>query len=90
MDDILAFMDATKNLEFDAYHVMPYHPVMGLDGMEKFYRDIADRAPKPLWMYTSANWCRAIPAGILREAQRPPQYRRGEVLDRAAPPIRSR
>ncbi len=61
MDDILAFMDATKELNFDAYHVMPYHPLMGLDGMEKFYRDIADRAPKPLWMYTSANWCRAFP-----------------------------
>jgi 4-hydroxy-tetrahydrodipicolinate synthase len=61
MDDILAFMDATRNLEFDAYHVMPYHPLLGLDGMEKFYRDIADRAPKPLWMYTSANWCRAFP-----------------------------
>lgn len=61
MDDILAFMDATKDLQFDAYHVMPYHPLMGLDGMEKFYKDIADRAPKPLWMYTSANWCRAFP-----------------------------
>jgi 4-hydroxy-tetrahydrodipicolinate synthase len=61
MDDILAFMDATKDLQFDAYHVMPYHPLLGLDGMEKFYKDIADRAPKPLWMYTSANWCRAFP-----------------------------
>lgn len=61
MDDILAFMDATKNLEFDAYHVMPYHPLLGLDGMEHFYKYIADRAPKPLWMYTSANWCRAFP-----------------------------
>ena len=61
MDDILAFMDATKELEFDAYHVMPYHPVMGLDGVEKFYRHIADYAPKPLWMYTSGNWCRYFP-----------------------------
>lgn len=61
MDDILAFMEATKDLQFDAYHVMPYHPLMGLDGMEKFYKDIADRAPKPVWMYTSANWCRAFP-----------------------------
>lgn len=61
MDDILAFIDATKNLQFDAYHVMPYHPVMGLDGVDKFYRDIADYAPKPLWMYTSGNWCRYFP-----------------------------
>jgi 4-hydroxy-tetrahydrodipicolinate synthase len=61
MDDIIAFMEATKDLQFDAYHVMPYHPLLGLDGMEKFYRDLAARAPKPLWMYTSANWCRAFP-----------------------------
>jgi 4-hydroxy-tetrahydrodipicolinate synthase len=61
MEDILNFMEATKDLRFDAYHVMPYHPLMGLDGMEKFYRDLAARAPKPLWMYTSANWCRAFP-----------------------------
>jgi 4-hydroxy-tetrahydrodipicolinate synthase len=61
MDDIRSFMDATRHLEFDAYHVMPYHPLLGLDGMEKFYRDLADYAPKPLWMYTSANWCRAFP-----------------------------
>jgi len=66
MDDILAFMDATKDLEFDAYHVMPYHPVMGLDGVEKFYRDIADYAPKPLWMYTSGNWCRYFPPEFIR------------------------
>src|SRR3990170_5155703 len=61
IDDIRAFMDATRDLEFDAYHVMPYHPLLGLDGMEKFYRELADYAPKPLWMYTSANWCRAFP-----------------------------
>jgi dihydrodipicolinate synthase/N-acetylneuraminate lyase len=61
MDDIFAFMDQTRDLDFDAYHVMPYHPLLGLDGMEKFYRDVADYASKPLWMYTSANWCRAFP-----------------------------
>ena len=61
MDDIRAFMDATKDLNFDAYHVMPYHPVMGLEGVDKFYRDLADYAPKPLWMYTSGNWCRYFP-----------------------------
>jgi dihydrodipicolinate synthase/N-acetylneuraminate lyase len=66
MDDIFAFMDATKDLDFDAYHVMPYHPVMGLDGVEKFYRDIADRAPKPLWMYTSGNWCRYFPPEFVK------------------------
>jgi dihydrodipicolinate synthase/N-acetylneuraminate lyase len=66
-DDVLAFMAATKDLQFDAYHVMPYHPLLGLDGMEKFYRDLAARAPKPLWMYTSANWCRAFPPDFVAQ-----------------------
>lgn len=72
MDDILAFIDATKDMEFDAYHVMPYHPVMGLDGVEKFYRDIADYAPKPLWMYTSGNWCRYFPPEFVGRLKRHP------------------
>lgn len=40
---------------------MPYHPLYSLDRLEWHYKAIADRAPKPLWGYSSANWCRAIP-----------------------------
>ncbi|PJI41918.1 dihydrodipicolinate synthase family protein [Ferrovibrio sp.] len=60
LEDMLNFVDATRDLEFDSYHVMPYHPLLSLDRMEWMYRHIADYAPKPLWMYTSANWCRAF------------------------------
>ncbi|WP_035250351.1 dihydrodipicolinate synthase family protein [Desulfocurvus vexinensis] len=56
MEDILRFIDDTADLEFDAYHVMPYHTLLGFDRLEWFYRAIADHAPRPLWMYTSANW----------------------------------
>lgn len=58
LEDILDFMHEIRDLEFDAYHVMPYHPLLGLDRMEWFYKRIADKASKPVWMYTSANWCR--------------------------------
>lgn len=60
LDDILDFIDATADLEFDAYHVMPYHPLLSLDRLDWFYRHIADHAPKPLWLYTSGNWARPI------------------------------
>lgn len=60
LDDMMNFIDATRNLEFDSYHLMPYHPLLSLDRMEWMYRHVADYAPKPLWMYTSANWCRAF------------------------------
>ncbi len=60
LDDILSFIDATKHLEFDAYHVMPYHPLLSLSRLDWFYRQIADYSPKPLWMYYSSNWSRKI------------------------------
>jgi dihydrodipicolinate synthase/N-acetylneuraminate lyase len=58
--DIVNFMDATSDLEFDAYHVMPYHPLLSMERVAWMYRYLADYASKPLWMYTSANWCQAF------------------------------
>jgi len=60
MEDSLAFMDQTQDLEFDAYHVMPYHPLLSLSRLDWCYRKLAGAAQAPLWMYTSANWARAI------------------------------
>ena len=60
LEDIFNFIEETKQLEFDAYHVMPYNPKLSLDRIDWFYRYIADRCPKPLWMYTSGNWSRPV------------------------------
>lgn len=60
LDDVFRFMDVTCDLSFDAYHVMPYHPLLSLNRLDWFYREIADRAPKPLWLYYSSNWSRKI------------------------------
>ncbi len=61
MRDSMDFMKDTAHLNFDAYHVMPYHPLLSLDRIEWMYKKLADHAERPLWMYTSANWCRFIP-----------------------------
>ncbi|MCE9550575.1 MAG: dihydrodipicolinate synthase family protein [Betaproteobacteria bacterium] len=61
MRDSLDFMNDTAHLDFDAYHVMPYHTLLSLERIEWQYKKLADHAQKPLWMYTSANWCRFIP-----------------------------
>ena len=60
LDDIFAFIDATADLEFDAYHVMPYHPLLGHARLDWFYRQIADYCRKPLWMYYSSNWSKKV------------------------------
>lgn len=65
MQDSMNFMDDTSHLDFDAYHVMPYHPLLSLDRIEWLYKKLADHAKKPLWMYTSANWCRFIPPDFI-------------------------
>ncbi len=67
MQETLDFMDATIHLDFDAYHVMPYHPLLGLDRIEWMYKKIADYSKKPLWMYTSANWARFIPPDFIKK-----------------------
>ena len=60
MEDIFTFMEETRELEFDAYHVMPYNPKLSLDRLDWFYRHIAENCPKPLWMYTSGNWSKPV------------------------------
>ncbi len=60
MEDILRFMEQTADLKCDAYHVMPYHVLLSFDRLEWFYRELARAAPRPLWMYTSANWSKPL------------------------------
>ena len=60
LEDILEFIKETHQLEIDAFHVIPYHPLISLDRLEWFYRHIADNCPKPLWMYSSANYGRSV------------------------------
>ena len=60
MEDIANFIQETKDLEFDAYHVMPYNPRLSLERLDWFYRHIADNCSRPLWMYTSGNWSKPV------------------------------
>ncbi len=65
MEDILNFIEETKKLTFDAYHVMPDHTLLSFERLEWFYRHIADYSPKPVWMYTSANWSKPLPPAFI-------------------------
>ena len=72
MEDILTFINETSGFEFDAYHVMPYHPLLSLERLDWFYRHIVDNCPKPLWMYTSGNWSRPITPGFVEDLKEHP------------------
>lgn len=60
LEEIIDFIRETSSLEINSYHVMPYHLLLSLERLEWFYKHIADNCPKPLWMYTSANWSRQV------------------------------
>jgi 4-hydroxy-tetrahydrodipicolinate synthase len=65
MRESLDFLKDTASLPYYAYHAMPYHPLLSLERIEWWYGKLADNAPKPLWMYTSANWARFIPPNFV-------------------------
>lgn len=67
MTESLSFLDDTQHLNIDAYHAMPYHPLLSLERLKSWYENIALNAAFPLWMYTSANWARYIPPEFVKE-----------------------
>ena len=64
MDDMIKFIGETGHLKFDAYHMMPYHPLLSLKRITYIYEKLADfsmsKFNKPLWVYSSANWSKKI------------------------------
>lgn len=54
------FMDVTKDMNFSAYHAMPYHPKVSSSQILTWYQKLADQAKKPFWAYTSGNWAQYI------------------------------
>jgi 4-hydroxy-tetrahydrodipicolinate synthase len=74
-EDILAFIQETHPLAVDAFHVMAYHNLLGLDRVKWLYRFIADNSPKPIWMYSSANYGRSLPPAVVAELAKHPNIR---------------
>ena len=64
LDDIISFIRRVGKFRFDAFHVMPYHPLLSLKQLEYFYKKIVDitmsEFNKPWWLYTSENWSRKV------------------------------
>jgi 4-hydroxy-tetrahydrodipicolinate synthase len=72
LEDILEFIKETKDLDIDAFHVMIYHNLLGLNRVQWLYHHVADASPKPVWMYSSANYGRWLPPEFVPEARKHP------------------
>lgn len=70
MEEIFQFIKETGHLKFDAYHLMPYHPLLSLKQLTYLYEKVADltmsKFGKPLWLYSSANWSRKIDFNFIK------------------------
>lgn len=64
-DDVLEFIKETHKLEIDAFHLMVYHNLLGFDRVEWLYNFVADNSPKPIWIYSSANYGRSLSPEIV-------------------------
>jgi len=63
--DTESFIDKTSDLEFDAYHWMPYHPLLGWERVRLTYEYLAKTIP--VWAYSSANWSRSMAPDFVRQ-----------------------
>ena len=63
--DTESFLEKTSDLSYDAYHWMPYHPLLGWDRLLLTYEYLAKAAP--MWAYSSANWSRSMAPEFVKE-----------------------
>jgi len=70
LKDIYSFIDGTSHLNFDSYHVMPYHPLLSQKRLKNFYESIANYANKPLWLYYSSNWSIELQIDLIKELKK--------------------
>jgi dihydrodipicolinate synthase/N-acetylneuraminate lyase len=75
LEDILDFIKETKDLEIDAFHIMIYHNLLGLNRVRWLYHHVADHSPKPVWMYSSANYGRWLPPEFVPDARKHPNIK---------------
>jgi 4-hydroxy-tetrahydrodipicolinate synthase len=59
------FLAQTRDMNFSAYHAMPYHPKVSSSQILTWYSKLADAAEKPFWAYTSGNWAQHISPSMI-------------------------
>ena len=73
MKDTLNFIEKIQGYKFRAIHIMPYHPLLGYRRLEWYYNKITDYTDKPIWVYTSANWCQNISPTLIKTLKENPK-----------------
>lgn len=72
LEDALSFIEETSSLDINGYHFLVYHNLLGLNRVEWLYRHLAEKSPKPIWMYSSANYGRWLPPDFVEKLKEHP------------------
>ena len=72
LPNVYQFFEDTAHLSIGGYHVMPIDRKLSTAGIVNYYLPIADRSPRPLWLYSNPKRMLQFPVEAIRElAQHP-------------------
>jgi len=66
------FFDETAGMNIDAYHLLPNDVKMNPTLFRRYVTDLADRAPKPLWLYNNPLRGATLDMEVVRELSEHP------------------
>ena len=72
LPEVCRFFDDTAELAIDAYHLLPPDRKMNTSFIIKYCTMVADRAPKPLWLYNNEKRALKFPPESVRELSQHP------------------
>ena len=72
VDDTYRFFDETAGMKIDAYHLLPNDQKMKPSLTIKYVTMVADRAPKPIWLYNNELRAQKIPVEAVMELRSHP------------------
>jgi 4-hydroxy-tetrahydrodipicolinate synthase len=71
-EEMCQFFDDTADMGFDAYHLLPTDRKMRPPLARKYIQMVADRAPKPIWLYNNELRALKIPVDVVADLKSHP------------------
>lgn len=72
LSEVFRFFDDTVHLPIDGYHCLPTDRKLNVEATIDYWTAVADRAPKPLWLYSNpARALEPAPEAVRAMAQHP-------------------
>lgn len=67
--DLMKFFDMVSDLDLAGLHILPYDLKLGESALIRFFVELSERAPFPLWLYHNPKRGRAITLRVISEVR---------------------